>query len=109
MEYFATKLSFLRQKQKISLNVANRQILLAFTDNGVFALKDKCPHMGSMISTGTLVDGIITCKFHGLPISVETGEVTSKAKADFLKLDEFSMTVRKYKVIIREDNVYIDI
>ena len=109
MEYFATKLSTLIQKQKLSLIINNRPILLAYTENGVFAIRDKCPHMGSMISTGVLAEGIITCKYHGLPISVETGEVTNLQKADFLKLDQYSRSVTKYKTIIQEDSVYIDL
>ncbi|MGD9761504.1 MAG: Rieske (2Fe-2S) protein [Candidatus Izemoplasmatales bacterium] len=109
MEYFAAKLSILKQKQKLSLLINNRPILLAYTENGVFAIRDKCPHMGSAISTGVLADGIITCKHHGLPISVETGEVTNLQKAEFLKLDKYSRSVTKYKTIIKEDSIYVDL
>lgn len=107
MEYFAAALSTLKQKRKMRVTINNNPILLTYTKNGVFAVRDKCPHMGSSLASGTLKDGVITCKDHGLPISVETGEVTSKTKAEFLKLDEYSLSVRTYKTIIKENQVYI--
>jgi nitrite reductase/ring-hydroxylating ferredoxin subunit len=109
MEYKAAKLSTLKQKHKMRVLVNNMPILLAYTKRGVFAIRDKCPHMGATLSNGMLKDGVITCKDHGLPISVETGEVTNKAKADFLNLDEYSLSVRKYKTIIKDDTVFIDL
>lgn len=107
MEYFACKLDLLKQKQKLALKINNLPILLAYTTKGIFAVRDKCPHMGSPLSTGVLEGEIITCKFHGLPISLETGEVVNNKKAEYLKLDEYSRSVRTYKTIIKEDSVYI--
>lgn len=109
MEYFAINLSKLKTIKKTSINIKNRPILIAYTENGVFAIKDKCPHMGSPLSTGTLDKEIIICKHHGLPISVETGKVTNIDKANFLKLDEYSLDVKTYKTIIKNDEVYIEI
>jgi nitrite reductase/ring-hydroxylating ferredoxin subunit len=108
MEYYATKLSTLKQKQKLGLVINNKPILLAYTNNGVFAVRDKCPHMGSPLSPGILVDNVITCKYHGLPISVETGKVTNNIKADYLRMDEFDREVKTYKTIIKDDSIYIE-
>ncbi len=107
MEYFAAKLVDLKQKQKMTLKINNLPILLAYTSKGIFAVRDKCPHMGSPISSGILENEIITCKFHGLPISLETGEVANSKKADSLRLDEYSRSIRTYQTIIKEDSVYI--
>jgi 3-phenylpropionate/trans-cinnamate dioxygenase ferredoxin subunit len=109
MEVFMTKLSTIQQKKKMRIVIENRPILLTYTKNGVFAIRDKCPHMGATLSNGRLKDGVITCKDHGLPISVETGEVTDKNKANFLRLDEYSLSVRTYKTMIRDESVYIDL
>lgn len=107
MEYFAAKLTDLKQKQKMTLKINNLPILLAYTSKGIFAVRDKCPHMGSPLSTGVLENEIITCKFHGLPISLETGEVVNTKKAESLRLDEYSRSIRTYKTSIKEDSVYI--
>ncbi len=109
MEYYATKLDTLKQKKKMGLVINNKPILLAYTKNGVFAIRDKCPHMGSPLSPGILEEDVITCKFHGLPISVETGEVTNYNKADFLRLDEYSREVKTYKTNIKDDSIFIEI
>lgn len=109
MEYYFASVNELKQRSKISKIINNRPIFLAYTQKGFFAIRDKCPHMGSPISSGTLIDGIITCKHHGLPISVETGEVTDQLKADFLRLDEYSRNVTTYKVIVKNDSIYIDL
>ena len=109
MEYFATKLSTIQAKKKMRVLVNNRPILLAYTKNGVFAIRDKCPHMGAILSNGMYKDGIIRCKDHGLPINVETGKVSDDNKADFLRLDEYSRDVRTYKVVVKEESVYIDL
>lgn len=107
MEIFATKLSTIKQKKKMRILIENRPILLAYTVNGVFAIRDKCPHMGAMLSTGVYKDGIIKCKDHNLPISVETGCVTNERKAEYLRLDDTQKSVQTYKVIIKEESVYI--
>jgi len=109
MEVFITKLSTIKAKKKMQVTIENRRLLLAYTENGVFAIRDKCPHMGSTLANGNLKDGVITCKDHGLPISVETGEVTNMTKAKFLRLDEYSLSVRTYKIVIRDDSVYVDL
>lgn len=109
MEYFAIELSSLMQRKKVRVLINNKPILIAYTEKGIYAIRDKCPHMGSTLSNGVFKDGIITCKDHGLPISVETGEVTDINKAEFLNLDEYNRSVSKYKTIIRDGSVYINI
>lgn len=109
MEYFVTKLSTIQAKKKMRVLVEGRPILLACTKNGVFAIRDKCPHMGAILSNGMYEDGIIRCKDHKLPINVETGQVSDMEKADFLRLDEYSRSVSTYMVVVKEESVYIDL
>jgi nitrite reductase/ring-hydroxylating ferredoxin subunit len=107
MEYLVASESTLKQKKKMKVVVKNKTILLTMTENGIFAIQDKCPHRGSSLLSGKFDNGVIVCKDHGLPISVETGEVTDQKKADFLKLDEYSLSVRKFKTVLKEGNVFI--
>lgn len=109
METYVAKLSTIQQKKKMRIMIKNKPILLTYTGNGVFAMRDKCPHMGATLSNGILKDGIITCKDHGLPISVETGQVTNMTKAKFLRLDDYSLSVRTYQTIVKNGSVYIDL
>ncbi|XMB72923.1 Rieske 2Fe-2S domain-containing protein [Mycoplasmatota bacterium WC30] len=107
MEFFAASLLTLKQKKKLKVQIKNRTVLLTMTDKGIYAIQDKCPHMGSSLLSGKLTDDVITCKDHGLGISVITGEVVDKRKAEFLKLDEYSLSVKKFKTVVKDDSVYI--
>ncbi len=109
MKQYLTKVSTIKQKKTLRIVVNNLPILLAYFEEKIYAIRDKCPHMGATLSRGIYKDGVITCKDHGLPISVITGAVTDQSKADFLNLEEYSRTVRTYKVIVESDSVYIDI
>ncbi|XFA98713.1 Rieske (2Fe-2S) protein [Candidatus Izemoplasma sp. B36] len=109
MEYYVCEIETLKQKRKIRFKAKNRYILVAYTDNGIFAISDKCPHMGSSLFYGILSDGEIKCKDHGLPISVETGKVTNLNIAKALRLDEYSLDVRTFKTVIKDNKIYLDI
>jgi nitrite reductase/ring-hydroxylating ferredoxin subunit len=108
MEYLVANEATLKQKKKMRVKIKNRDILLTSTENGIFAIQDKCPHRGVSLASGKLEDGVISCKDHGLPISVETGEVTDMKKAEFLKLDEFSLSVRTFKTIVKDGKVFVE-
>jgi nitrite reductase (NADH) small subunit len=41
----------------------------------IFALWDKCPHMGGPLSQGIVHDDSVTCPLHNWVIGLETGEV----------------------------------
>ena len=106
---FVAELSTLIQKKKMRILVNNRAILLTVVDGFPYAIQDKCPHMGSSLFRGVLEKEMITCKEHRLGISVISGEVSDKHKADFLKIDEYSRQVKTYKTVVIESKVYIEI
>lgn len=109
MEHFVIDLSTIKAKQKMQVELKHHSILLIYTNDNVYALQDKCPHMGIPLFSGTVKDNVIKCKDHGLPISVETGNVTSKRQAEFLRLDQYSKSVKTYHVIVKDDAVYIEL
>lgn len=43
-------------------------------DDKVFALDDRCPHMGGPLSQGIVQGHGVTCPLHNWVISLETGE-----------------------------------
>ncbi len=101
------ELNRLIRKGKIRVQYKNRSILLIYVIEEVFAIDDKCPHMGSSLYPGKVEDDIIYCKDHGLGISLKTGEVASVKQADFMRLDEYSRSVKKYQVEVRDGKVYV--
>lgn len=97
----------LKARTKMRVPYKNRFLLVTMVEDKPYAIADKCPHMGSSLLSGVLEGCTITCKDHGLPISVVTGDVTDSSKADFLKLDEFDRNVRSYPLIVENGKVYI--
>lgn len=109
MAVYLTELETLKQRKKMRVPYLNRFLLLAYNEDKVYCIHDKCPHMGSTLSNGILEGEVITCKDHGLPISLATGEVTDASKAEFLKIDEYSRSVRAYKTLVKDGKVYLDV
>ena len=46
-------------------------------DDGVFALKDECPHNGGPLSQGIVHGESVTCPLHGWCIALRSGEATA--------------------------------
>lgn len=101
------ELEKLKRKEKMRVPYKNRHILLIYLDENVYAIDDKCPHMGSSLYPGKVEDGIVYCKDHNLGILLNTGEVANAHQADFMRLDEYSRSVKKYPVVVKDGVVYI--
>lgn len=56
------------------------------TEDGVYALEDKCPHRGGPLSQGIVHDGCVTCPLHNWVISLEAGKAQG---ADEGEVDTF--------------------
>lgn len=54
--------------------VAGDRVLALFNVGGTFHVLDGvCPHQGGPLGKGKLVDGIVTCPWHGWQFDVRTG------------------------------------
>lgn len=51
------------------------EILLARVGDRYYAADNRCPHMGGVLSRGTLVGTIVTCPRHGSQFDLSSGEV----------------------------------
>ncbi|MCF7925979.1 MAG: Rieske 2Fe-2S domain-containing protein [Candidatus Izimaplasma sp.] len=109
MEYLVTDLNTLKEKKVIQAEIAYRDILVIYTEEGIYALQDKCPHRGISLVNGTIKEDVIRCKDHGLPISIKTGKVTNQRQANFLRLDNHSRSIPTYPVSVKDNNVFVSI
>jgi anthranilate 1,2-dioxygenase ferredoxin component len=48
-------------------------VLIAKTDEGLFAINDRCTHQASLLSTGRIRRGAIMCPLHGARFDVASG------------------------------------
>ncbi|MCP3920868.1 MAG: Rieske 2Fe-2S domain-containing protein [bacterium] len=57
----------------LSIPVAGRQIALFRTGAELHALDDSCPHRGGSLGLGVVLDGAVTCPWHGWHFDLDTG------------------------------------
>lgn len=58
------ELEELKQRGVIVVTRADRPIAVFHHEEGVFAVDNRCPHMGFPMHKGTVKDGIVTCHWH---------------------------------------------
>ena len=69
----AGTLEELTAKGRLVVHGAHRPILVVFDRGRVFALDNRCPHMGFPLERGSLEDGILTCHWHHARFDLQSG------------------------------------
>ena len=80
------------------ISAGGRTIVLFVRDDEVYALDNRCPHMGFPLSRGTVRDGILTCHWHHAHFDLAGG----------CTFDPFADDVPTFRVEVREGEVYLD-
>lgn len=60
----------------LALEVAGRAIALFIADGEVRAIDDSCPHQGGSLGLGVVLEGEVTCPWHGWHFELATGQNT---------------------------------
>ena len=58
----------------IAVKLEGRGVLLGNIDGRIYAIDNKCPHMGGNLSRGMLIGTIVTCPLHGSQFDIITGK-----------------------------------
>ncbi|MGI6258012.1 MAG: Rieske (2Fe-2S) protein [Anaerovoracaceae bacterium] len=87
--------------------VEGRSILLANVNDSYYAMENVCPHMGGILSEGTLEGKEVTCPKHGSVFDVSTGKALQDGKILFLKAKVHDLM--SYTVKVEGDDVFVDI
>lgn len=69
----AGTLEELRAKGRLVLRGCHRPILIVYENEHVFALDNRCPHMGFPLDRGSIEDGILTCHWHHARFDMASG------------------------------------
>lgn len=76
---------------KLKVEVQDQEILIVNVKGEIYAISDRCGHMGVSLFYGELNDYNIECPLHGTQFDVRTGQTTNldtkKPKLKFLKDD----------------------
>ena len=88
--------------QSVSVELEDQSILICNTENGVFAVEDRCTHADIPLCGGQIVGNFITCPLHGAVFDLSDGSVQSPPAFEDLetyevKIDGTSVSVKKSK------------
>ena len=79
--------------------VNGHTLALFVTEQGLFALDNRCPHMGFPLDRGSVKDGILSCHWHHARFDLASGGA----------FDLFADDVMAYPVSIEGDEVWVDL
>jgi nitrite reductase/ring-hydroxylating ferredoxin subunit len=63
----------LKARGRLVLHGSHRPILVIYDRGHVYALDNRCPHMGFPLERGSVEDGILTCHWHHARFDLESG------------------------------------
>ena len=91
----AARLDEVRATGRMPVRVAGRALALFFQGGKVYAVDNRCPHMGFPLHRGTVRDGILTCHWHHARFDLESGGT----------FDQFADEARLFPIEIRDEEV----
>src|SRR3954466_12538213 len=69
----AASLSEVRAAGRIVVSLGGNTVCLIAADDRVYAVDNRCPHMGFPLDRGSVADGILTCHWHHARFGVASG------------------------------------
>jgi len=91
------QVSELAERGCMTTKVGSRPVCVFYDDGQVFAVEDRCPHMGFPLHRGTVQGGLLTCHWHHARFDLASGGT----------LDPFADDVTAYPVEIEDGDVYV--
>ena len=83
----------------IAVNVSGQPIALAKSEGKIFAVDNRCPHMGYPLNRGSVHDGILICHWHHAMFDLASG----------CTFHPFADDVQPYPVEVRDGKVYVSV
>jgi 3-phenylpropionate/trans-cinnamate dioxygenase ferredoxin subunit len=102
----ASKLSELAPGGKKRIETQDGAILLVNVDGTLYAVDDRCPHMGGSLYEGELRGGSIVCPKHGSVFDVVTGKFVKGGK--FLFVEIKTKDLRRHDVVVEGNDVLVE-
>jgi nitrite reductase/ring-hydroxylating ferredoxin subunit len=98
---YATNLSNIQASNGcLSVQIRKHNVALFYHNSKVYAVDNRCPHMGFPLSKGTVKDSILTCHWHHARFDLNNGGT----------FDQWAGDVHSFPVEIRNENeVWVDV
>lgn len=78
------------EEGKLATKANGWYVLVARTDDGLFAVNDRCTHQAAILSSGRIRRGAVMCALHGARFEMATGRCIGGAYKD---LRQFQLRV----------------
>ena len=62
------------EHQLLAVSCDGQRLLLTRVHGQVFAVSERCPHLGFSMARGRCVDGVIECPWHGSRFNLRSGD-----------------------------------
>jgi nitrite reductase/ring-hydroxylating ferredoxin subunit len=95
----AASLAELRASGRLVVHLDRHTLCLFADGDEVYAVDNRCPHMGFPLHRGTLCDGILTCHWHHARFDLSTGGT----------FDQWADDLRRFPVALCGDDVLLDL
>ncbi len=95
----AARLAEVQSSKCMVVQLEGHTLALLAQDGRVYAVDNRCPHMGFPLHRGTVRDGILTCHWHHARFDLATGGT----------FDPWADDVRAFSVEIRDGDVWVDL
>ena len=84
---------------RLAVHVDGHAVALFAWNGRLYAVDNRCPHMGFPLDRGSVADGILTCHWHHARFDLVGGGT----------FDQFADDVRAYPIDVRDGEVYVDL
>jgi nitrite reductase/ring-hydroxylating ferredoxin subunit len=95
----AARLTDVRASGCVTATVDGHTLALFAYGDGIYAVDNRCPHMGFPLHQGSVKDGILTCHWHHARFDLASGGT----------FDLWADDVRAFPVEVRGDEVWVDV
>ena len=92
--------SELAGRDVLGLRLAGWPIALFALPDGIYATGNVCPHLGALLSFGTVVDGYVECPMHHALFDIRTGATDGSVTG---------RNVRTFPVRVEDDVIFVDL
>ncbi len=65
--------SQVKEGELFPVKVENQKVMLTRVDGKVYALENKCPHLGMPLAKSKVCNKAVTCRWHGATFDLTTG------------------------------------
>lgn len=87
--------------------VEKTTVMVTLLADKIYAIQDKCTHLGTSLSKGELKGEHIECRAHHAKFDIKTGDVIDKAHVGFIKMP--TKKLKTFPVEIKDGKVYVEI